>query len=87
MGLVKFSPRITGREYLPVTRAGALPVPKWGPRRKTGRMQGCEVLWDAAKAERVQQLIEMGTGALCPCRTGGRCPILPKTLAVVPRPS
>lgn len=47
-------------------------------------MQGCEVLWDAVKAERVQQLIEMGTGALCPCKTGGRCPILPKTLVVVP---
>ena len=42
------------------------------------------MLWDAAKAKRVQELIEMGTGEPCPCKTGVRCPILPKTLVVVP---
>ena len=25
----------------------------------------------------------MGTGKRCPCKVGKRCPILPKTLAVV----
>jgi hypothetical protein len=50
-------------------------------------MYGCEVLWDAEKAQRVQELMEQGTGKSCPCKAGERCPILPETLAVVPRPT
>ena len=46
-------------------------------------MYGCEVLWDAEKAQRVQDLMEQGTGKPCSCKTGKRCPILPKTVAVV----
>jgi len=45
---------------------------------------GCEVLWDAEDAKRVQELMEQGTGKPCPCKVGKRCPILPKTLAIVP---
>jgi len=44
---------------------------------------GCEVLWDAEDAKRVQELTEQGTGKPCPCKRGKRCPILPKTLAVL----
>ena len=47
-------------------------------------MWGCEVLWDAEDAKRVQELTELGTGKPCPCKVGKRCPFLPKTLAVVP---
>ena len=46
-------------------------------------MYGCEVLWDAEDAKRVQELMEQGTGKPCPCKRGKPCPILPKTLAVV----
>ena len=46
-------------------------------------MYGCEVLWDAEDAERVQELMEQGTGKPCPCKRGKRCPILPRTLAIV----
>lgn len=41
-------------------------------------------MWDAVNAKRVQELIEMGTGRPCPCKTGRRCPILPETLVAVP---
>lgn len=47
-------------------------------------MYGCEVLWDAKDAARVQELMEQGTGKPCLCKRGKRCPILPDTLAVVP---
>lgn len=46
-------------------------------------MYGCEVLWDAEKAQRAHELIEQGTGRPCPGKVGERCPILPETLAVV----
>lgn len=46
-------------------------------------MYGCEVLWDTEDAKRVQELMEQGTGKPCPCKRGKRCPILPKTLAVL----
>ena len=40
-------------------------------------------MWDAEDAERVQELMEQGTGKPCPCKRGKRCPILPRTLAIV----
>ena len=46
-------------------------------------MYGCEVLWDAEDAKRVQELMEQGTGKPCSCKKGKRCPILPNTLAVL----
>ena len=82
-GLVKTCPRVTDRTYRPVTRAG-FHGPKCGTQEAQRTMYGCEVLWDAEKAQRVQELMEQGTGRPCPCKTGKRCPILPKTLAIVP---
>ena len=40
-------------------------------------------MWDEEDAKRVQELMEQGTGKPCPCKVGKRCPLLPKTLAVV----
>lgn len=45
-------------------------------------MLGCEVAFDAAKAVRMQELIEDATGAACPCKRGMECPILPSPLPV-----
>lgn len=46
-------------------------------------MSGCEVLWDEAGVQRVSELLMMATGKPCPCRNGGRCAFLPKSLSVV----
>lgn len=40
-------------------------------------MLGCEVAFDAARAKRLQELIEDATGHPCPCRPGLSCPLLP----------
>jgi hypothetical protein len=48
-------------------------------------MFGCEILFDEADAELVMGLMEEGLGKPCPCKRGLRCPLLPKTLAVVSR--
>jgi hypothetical protein len=41
---------------------------------------GCEVAFTAAKAVRMQELIEDATGEPCPCKRGRECPILPSGL-------
>ena len=81
-GLVKTCPRVTGRTYRPVTRAGSAGLGGTQEARQT--MYGCEVLWDAEKAQRVHELMEQGTGKPCPGEVGKRCPLLPKMLAIVP---
>ena len=41
---------------------------------------GCERLWDEPKAGLARELLEGALGKACPCKTGGRCPILPKAV-------
>lgn len=41
---------------------------------------GCEVMWGDDKAGKIQRLIEESTGGPCPCKGGGRCPMLPVTV-------
>lgn len=47
-------------------------------------MRGCEMIWDADDAARVQQLVEQASGGECPCLTGLTCPLMtPQTLALI----
>ena len=57
------------------------------PQEDRASVYGCEVLWDEQDAKRVHELMEQGTGKPCPGEVGKRCPLLPKTLAVVRRPT
>ena len=47
-------------------------------------MLGCELLFSAEKAEKVQALVEESTGRPCPCKAGEHCPLLPNDLRVLP---
>ena len=38
---------------------------------------GCEIMWGAAKAVEVQELVEAATGQACPCKRRLLCPLLP----------
>ena len=46
--------------------------------------RGCEVLWDAERADRVQHLIEDALGGPCPCTVALVCPLL--SSRILPRP-
>ena len=49
-------------------------------------MRGCEVLFDEPQAGMVREMLGCVREAeAAPCRSGLRCPILPKTLGVVSR--
>ena len=47
---------------------------------------GCEVLFNREQAEAIQGLVEGATGALCPCKRGLTCPLLPEAKVVLPLP-
>ena len=47
-------------------------------------MRGCEMIWDAVDARRVQQLVQEATGEDCPCIKGDGCPLLtPETISLI----
>jgi hypothetical protein len=49
-------------------------------------MMGCEVLFSAADAERVQQMIEDATGLPCACKRDLRCPLFGERVLEQPLP-
>lgn len=48
-------------------------------------VRGCELLYGAERADRMQAAFEMMEGGPCPCRLGQVCPLLPEKLALIPR--
>lgn len=77
-------PLVHGRiEIYGVVSAGhngaMIPPARLGP---GCHMRGCELLWEEPDASRVQELAGIGLGHPCVCDS---CPILPKTLAVLPK--
>lgn len=47
---------------------------------RQGAVRGCEVIWDLATADKMQELIEGATGQPCPCKRGQRCMVIPDDL-------
>lgn len=55
------------------------------PEDPTPPVRGCELLYGAERADRMQAAFEMMEGGPCPCRLGQVCPLLPERLALVLR--
>ena len=45
---------------------------------------GTEIVWDAEMAQQMREMLEKARGGPCPCESGKRCPILPRSLASLP---